>query len=400
MFVKEQLYQPIFCILLDKVVAKGIESLPVEKLKNRHFHQLSHKINMASNSGNKLAPNTFRDYRYIYLGTKSFSVREDRLDVLSNYIGFDSWLSFKQLYGDFQGFRDSPKSSGIRLLILPDIRVGLFNAFEGRISDLIKSRYEELRADYHIDNLELLTYDPSKRPPNSEEAIREVGKSLNADLVIKTNFLLAKELELRISYQLVEPEKWGIRSTRGASDYQVIERLSTIFEGDLLKELDTLLLYMSGMGALDAGKQETAKRHLMIALSIDNDYAAAHALLGEIYLNEGLDSEARNHFKMAMNCSYPGEDAFERSTRNFISINREMDLDEFIRNLKPMIDSMVNDEDTRQFIRQIFLSRHSENKAASVTSKQSNPETTVVNEWSANQLFFEEESEMKQAVGY
>ena len=337
MVINDPIYFPTFCKLLEQVVEAGNIGVSVSKLKNSHFHLLSRKINKDPDFEVAIQPSTIRDYRYIYLQKKSFSIRENRLDLLCEFIGYDNWINFRSSH--FQHPEPTEPNATIRLLVLPDKRLGHANNFEGSIADLIGTRYEELKDSYGIENLEITFEDQLESFPRGVRKIREIGSAYKADLVVWPEYMHGDEPEMRVPFLVVNPEKLGVRHIRKEKQkYQKVERLSSVHEGAFLEETDILLFSMLGVEAYRQDNKDKALQYFEELLKLDENHLDALFYTGAIHQSRGQLDLASSCYHRVLENSEAQEELYEKASINlvFIQLRNPAGHEEAVRLLEPI----------------------------------------------------------------
>lgn len=279
MLVNDELYLQIFCKLLEAVVEAGGLEVPVDKLQKKHFCLLSRKINAKSRDEWGIKPATFRDYRYIYKRQKRFSVKENRLDLLCDFVGFSSWIDFRNEHFNHNCIHEN-NGSVIKLLILPDKRYGEVHNFEGQLSELILSRYEDLKYELDIDNLEILYENQLSDSPSGIKKIQDLAEANQADIVVWPEYLHGNTPMLRIPFHLVDSHAQIVKSKKPS--FRKIEGLTQILEGEFLQELDKTLFSLLGKQAFKQNETEKAKTYFSTVLALDIEHKEANYFTGII----------------------------------------------------------------------------------------------------------------------
>lgn len=302
MLVNDELYFQTFCELLEAVVKAGGLETSVEHLQKNHFYLLSRKINLKANLEHGLQPTTLRDYRYIYKRKKKFSIRQNRLDLMCEFLGYDGWNEYKQKHFQSTEINQS-KSSNIRVLVLPDKRVGVVNTFEGQIADLITSRYEALQYDLGIDNLEIIVEDHLESTPNGLKNIHELGVKRQANMVIWPEYLHGKNPMMRVPALPIVAENQPLKCVR--QRYQKVGNLVDIMEGTFLEEADIMLFSLLGTAAFEKGEQDKALSYFEKVLTLDPENADAEDYVSLIkrqdtaFQNKSLSNDVREEEDLA-----------------------------------------------------------------------------------------------------
>lgn len=290
MLVNDNLYFQTFCKLLEAVVKAGGLEIPVENLQRNHFCFLSRKINVKTGAELSIQPATIRDYRYIYKKEKRFSVRQNRLDLMCVFLGYLGWNDFRCTHFNCNE-RTGNNDNTVRLLILPDKRVGVTKKFEGQIADLINNRYEELKYELELDHLEITFENNLQSCPTGTNKIRELGKVHQADLVVWPEYLHGKTPMMRIPSLLVnsdiqqrKPEKQG---------YQKVENFAVIHDGAFLEAADILLFTLLGVSAYKNGATNKSQTYFKQVLDLDPNHSEAKSFM------ELLRKDQEEHEKVA-----------------------------------------------------------------------------------------------------
>lgn len=333
MLVNDEIYFQTFCTLLDKVVAEAGLEVNVEALSNSHFQLLSRKINQQTQADTEISPTTFRDYRYIYLKKKKFSIRENRLDLLCEYIGYLSWVHFRSKQAS-ETTTETPEYRSVKLLVINDKRVGLSSSvFEGQIAEMINNRYEELKYEHAIDNLQIIFSEDS---PVGIKKIREMGSAHEADLVVWPEYVHGNTPKLRVPFLIVDPNRSDLPlSKRKPQSHQPVEGLETIYDGAFLEETDILLFTMLGMEAYRREEQQKACQYFEHLLTLDPEGVTPHFYLGAIYQNQDHLDQASQHYHEVLSKTASDHDFYEKAVINLVFIlMREAGYEEAIDLLK------------------------------------------------------------------
>lgn len=283
MLVNDELYFRTFCKLLEAVVKAGGLEIPVESLQKNHFYQLSRKINRKSGLEYGVRPTTLRDYRYIYKQQKKFSVRQNRLDLLSEFLGYDGWNEYKKIHFHCPEIEQNAEPK-VRLLVLPDRRVGVVKKFEGQIAELIINRYEELKYELDLDRLEILFEDSLSSCPTGIEKIHDLGKAHQADIVLWTEYIHGKDPLIRVPALLVDSQ--GGKSTRAKQPYKKAEALVDILEGAFLEAADIKLFHLLGTSAFKEEEIDKARFYFEKVLALAPDHSGANYYINLLHQNQ------------------------------------------------------------------------------------------------------------------
>ncbi len=297
MLVNDELYFQTFCKLFDAVVEMGGLEVAVENLQKNHFFLLSRKINRRTCDNFGIQPATLRDYRYIYRKEKRFSVRQNRLDLMCEFLGYNGWNEFRNTHFNVNHTKQN-KNQVVRLLVLPDKRYGEVGKFEGQISELIFNRYEELKAELEIDNLELVYEESLKETPTGINRIKDLGSTHQADLVIWPEYHHGKKPTMRVRFLQASPNQSP--STYYKSKYQKVSRLTDIHEGMFLTETDILLFSLLGIAAFHNGETTRAIIHFEHVLTLDPRHIEALYNLGLLYKETDHLSESATYFQKVL----------------------------------------------------------------------------------------------------
>lgn len=276
MLVNDNLYFQTFCKLLEAVVkAAGLE-IPVENLQRNHFCFLSRKINVNTEAELGIQPATIRDYRYIYKKEKRFSVRQNRLDLMCVFLGYLGWNDFRSTHFNYTENIENNDDT-VRLLILPDKRIGAIKKFEGQIADLINNRYEELKYELELDHLEITFENNLQSCPTGINKIRDLGESHQADLVVWPEYLHGKSPMMRIPSLLVNSDIQERKPEK--QRYQKVENFAVIHDGAFLEATDILLFALLGIAAYKNGAFTKAKAHFKQVLNLDPNHSEAKSFM-------------------------------------------------------------------------------------------------------------------------
>ncbi|MDW3194079.1 MAG: hypothetical protein R8G66_17020 [Cytophagales bacterium] len=291
MLVNDELYFHTFCKLLEAVVAAGGVEAPVEHLQKNHFHFLSRKINSKSCADCSIQPATIRDYRYIYKREKKFSVRQNRLDLMCDYLGYNGWNDFRSNH--FPNAENKQQSNEqVRLLILPDKRFGAIQHFEGQIGELICNRYEELKEELGIDELEIIYRDHLKSSPAGIKGIRDFGKANKADMVIWTEYIHGIKPMMRVPSILVDPYQKVCKREKKA--YQDAAELINLHEGTFLEESDIMLFQLLATTAHQKVETKKAVEYLEKILQLDPEHEESINQLGILLDQQEASGQSTN----------------------------------------------------------------------------------------------------------
>lgn len=276
MLVNDVLYFQTFCKLLETVVEAGGLEIPVEHLQKNHFYLLSRKINVQSGVAFGIQPATIRDYRYIYKGEKKFSVRQNRLDLMCEFLGYSSWNDFKSSHcTKFEHIPDGHDT--VRLLILPDKRFGAIQHFEGQIGELINNRYEDLKDEYNIQNLEIIYQEHLRSAPKGIQGIRDLGLANEADMILWTEYIHGASPMMRVRSLCTDMKK-KLRKG-GKPPYRKADDLIHLQDGAFLQETDSMVFFMLGSKAYEKGETAKAREYFKQVLQIAPDHEEAFTYL-------------------------------------------------------------------------------------------------------------------------
>ncbi len=271
MLVNDELYFQTFCRLLETVVEAGGLEVPVERLQKSHFCFLSRKINQQSGIEYGIQPTTLRDYRYIYKQEKKFSIRQNRLDLMCEFLGYDGWNDFKQTnFKCLEKLQESKKK--VRLLVLPDKRIGEVKKFEGQIAELIVSRYEELKDELEIENLEIVFED--KPCPVGTKEILDLAATRHADIVTWPEYLHGKHPLMRVQTRFVDAESQMAKVVR--QQYQKVNALADLLEGAFLEQTDVMVFNLLGTTAFTNEEVDKARTYFEKVLALAPDHSDAN----------------------------------------------------------------------------------------------------------------------------
>lgn len=279
MLVNDELYFQTFCRLLEAVVEAGGVEASVERLQKNHFYFLSRKINAHSNAECNIQPATIRDYRYIYKREKKFSVRQNRLDLMCDFLGYNGWYDFRSNHFSVPD-NNQQSNDQVTLLILPDKRFGAVQQFEGQIGELICNRYEELKEELGADDLEIIYQADLKSLPTGIKGMREYGEANKADIVIWTEYLHGKTPMMRVPSLLVDTNREGFKKIK--QPYQDAAELVNLPTGALLKETDIILFQLLGALAYEKGEIERAIEYFEHVLQLEPTCKEALSFMSQL----------------------------------------------------------------------------------------------------------------------
>lgn len=102
MSVTEIKYFRPFQKLVDEVVVRSGMNKTFSDFGKGDFERLARIFEHKVGTHHIISPNTFRDYRYIYLRKKKypFSVSESKLDILCDFLGYRDWINYLDQQGE------------------------------------------------------------------------------------------------------------------------------------------------------------------------------------------------------------------------------------------------------------------------------------------------------------